>query len=258
MDIGFILKKFITFFVEPFGLVFTLLVIGLYFLYLRKESYAKLFLSFGVSLLFLFSYPPFSNYLVKNLEDRYPKYDLKQKVRYIHVLGSGHNVDRDQPLSSQISSAGVKRVLEGVILHKQMVGSKLIFTGYEGDTNISNAQMNANLAVALGVDKDDIIINPKPKDTAQEAKFTKTLVGDEPFVLVTSATHMPRSMGLFKALGLNPIPAPTNFYKREFKGYIVAPDVGTFEVSGIAVHEYIGILWNKINGIIRNEKNSNN
>jgi len=248
MDIGFILKKFITFFVEPFGMVFSLLILGLYFIYIKKGSYAKLFLSFGIGLLFLFSYPPFSNYLVQNLEDKYSKYDSNLTVKYIHVLGSGHNVDLTQPLSSQISSAGIKRVLEGIILHKQMVGSKLIFTGYEGSTNISNAQMNANLALALGVKKENLIINPKPKDTEQEAQFTKSLIGEEPFILVTSASHMPRSMRLFESLGLHPIAAPTDFHKRESKGYFRVPNVGSFRVSTIAIHEYIGSLWNQIKG----------
>ncbi|MEA2098581.1 MAG: ElyC/SanA/YdcF family protein [Campylobacterota bacterium] len=197
-------------------------------------------------MLFLFSYPPFSNFLIQNLEDRYIKYDDKEDIKYIHVLGHGHNTDITQPLSSNISSAGVKRVIEGVILHKQIDGSKLIFTGYEGSTNISNAQMNANLALALGVEAQNMIINPKPKDTAQEAEFTKSILDKKPFILVTSASHMARSMKLFESLGLNPIAAPTNFYKKEFRGFLIAPNVGSFNISRVAMHEYLGILWNEI------------
>ncbi|MCD4667238.1 MAG: YdcF family protein, partial [Sulfurimonas sp.] len=124
------------------------------------------------------------------------------------------------------------------------------FTGYAGKTDISNAKMNAKLAMALGVDKKNIIVNPNPKDTKEEALFTKTIVGDEPFILVTSATHMPRAMMLFKSLGLNPIPAPTNFYKEEFKGYFKLPDINNFNKSQVAMHEYIGILWARLKGLI--------
>jgi hypothetical protein len=58
-------------------------------------------------------------------------------------------------------------------------------------------------------------------------------------------------MLLFESLGLNPIPAPTDFYKTNFdatmlKSYFVAPRVNSFYLSTIAMHEYIGILWGKI------------
>jgi uncharacterized SAM-binding protein YcdF (DUF218 family) len=246
LEIGFFLKKFVSFFVEPYGIVLTLFIIGLYLLFMKKQSLAKGFLLVACGMLFLFSYRPFSNFLAKNLEEQYPKYTYQQSVKYIHVLGNGHNTDPEQPLSSQISSAGLKRVLEGVFIHKQIEGSKLIFTGYEGDTNTSNAQMNASLAMALGVKPEEIIIEPKPKDTKEEALFTKSLIADEPFILVTSATHMPRAMKLFNSLGLHPIAAPSDFIKDEFKGFFVAPDVNSFCNSERAVHEYIGILWSKI------------
>lgn len=246
MELGFMLKKFVTFFVEPYGMVFSLFILGLYALFIKKEKIAKVFLSLSFGFLFLFSYSPFANFLISNLENKYPKYDYKTHVKYIHVLGSGHNTDPSQPLSSQIGGASVKRDLEGILIHKALKDSKIIFTGYEGNTNVPTAVMNAKLAQALGVKEENLLVNPKPKDTREEAIFTKSVVGDEAFILVTSATHMPRSMMLFKSLGLNPIPAPTNFYKQEFDGLLKAPSIDSFQKSQIAMHEYLGILWSKL------------
>ena len=243
MEIGFFLKKFITFFIEPYGMILSLFIIGFYFLFKKEYKYAKVLLSSAFGLFMLFSYPPLSNFLVENLENKYPKYDYKEDIKYIHVLGAGHNIDKSQPLSSQVSR--IKRILEGVIIHKQTEGSKLILTGYKGTTNISNAQMNANVAIALGVKEKNIIINGKPKDTKEEAIFTKSLLGEESFILVTSATHMPRSMRLFRSLGLNPIPAPTDFHKRKINTYLKLP-TGSLVKSTLAMHEYIGILWSMI------------
>lgn len=248
-ELGFLLKKTIAYFVEPFGVFIAIFTIGIYFLFTNKNRLSKLFLSLSFFVVLLYSYPPISNYLVSNLENQYPKYDYKNSdIKYIHVLGSGHNTDPDQPLSSQIGEASAKRDLEGILIHFNTDGSKLIFTGYEGSTNIATAKMNEKLALALGVKEENMIINPLPKDTKEEALFTKTIVGSEPFILVTSATHMPRSMMLFKSLGLNPIPAPTNFYKNEFNGYFKLPDIGSFSKSQIAMHEYIGMLWSKLRG----------
>jgi len=248
MDIGFIIKKTITYFVEPMGFVLFLFLLGLYFLFFNKNKFAKIFLSLSFGFLVLFSYHPFSNWLVENLENRYDKYSYDHNITYIHVLGSGHNTDKSQPLSSQLGDVSVKRVLEGVIIHKNTPNSKLIFTGYEGNTDTPTAKMNAKLAFALGVKKEDVIIGPLPKDTHEEAEFSMSIVGTEKFVLVTSATHMSRSMMLFESMGLNPVAAPTYFTKSDEYDFFKLPSIGNLERSKMAIHEYLGILWAKIRG----------
>ncbi|MBC8238704.1 MAG: YdcF family protein [Helicobacteraceae bacterium] len=250
MEIGFFLKKTISYFVEPFGMVLALFVIGLYFLFTKSEGKAKVFLSFGFIIMFLYSYQPFSNFLVTNLENKYPKYDYKSDVKYIHVLGNGHSDDLSQPLSSRMGSTSLMRDIEGILIHLNTENSKLIFTGFAGSLDISTAQMNTDFAMALNVKIKDIIMNDRPKDTQEEAVFIKSILTNEPFVLVTSATHMPRAMMLFKSLGLNPIPAPTNFYKEKFEGYFRLPRIDYFRKSQIAMHEYIGILWSKLKASI--------
>ena len=246
MSIGFFLKKTVVYFVEPLGMVLLLFSIGLLFLLRNKLKSSKIFLSLSFSLLFLYSYPPFSNFLIQNLENQYPKYDYNSNTKYIHVLGNGHNTDTDQPLSSQLTSASIKRTLEGIIIHRNTRDSILIFTGYKGFTSVPTGVMHSRLALSLGIKKENMIINGVPRDTREEALFTKSVVGENEFILVTSATHMPRSMMLFKSLGLNPIPAPTNYYKEDFDGYIKAPNIDSFNKSKIAIHEYFGILWAKL------------
>ena len=71
-------------------------------------------------------------------------------------------------------------------------------------------------------------------------------MGNEQFILVTSATHMPRAMSLFKSLGLNPIAAPTSYYKGNFSSSFINLRASSFYLSKIAIHEYIGILWSKL------------
>ncbi|MCF6340631.1 MAG: YdcF family protein [Sulfurimonas sp.] len=250
MEIGFFFKNLITYFIEPFGLILSFFALGILFLFLNKNSLAKIFIAISFCFLLLFSNSAFSNYLIQNLENQYQKYDYKQNIKYIHVLGSGHNNDENQPISSRLDGAGIKRVIEGITIHFKTSNSKLIFTGYGSDSNISSAKMNAKLAMNLGVNKKNIIIGEKPKDTKEEAIFAKNFIGSESFVLVTSATHMPRAMILFKSLGLNPIAAPTSFYKKEINGYLTAPSNDSISRSAIAIHEYLGTLWVKIKSII--------
>lgn len=243
-EFSFFVKKMITFFIEPMGIVVSLFLLGLLFLYTNRYRYAKITLSSSFIVLLLFSSPFISNYLVTTLEDKYPKFDYKTEVKYIHVLGGGHNTDKTQPISSHLSDASTKRVLEGIIIHKNIPNSIIIFTGYAGKTEIDTATMNAQLAIALGVLEKNMIVNGDPKDTKEEAIFTKTIVKEEPFILVSSASHLPRAVTLFQQLGMNPIPAPTYFKKRDVYTYL--PSTGSLELSRMAVHEYIGTLWAKI------------
>ena len=184
--------------------------------------------------------------MIVNLENQYQIYDYKHDIKYIHVLGNGHNDDDTQPISSKLSDVGLKRVLEGIIIHNRTKGSKLIFTGYEGNAKVSTAKMNANLAMALGVKEENIILGEKARDTQEEAYFAKDIVGNKVFVLVTSASHMPRSMMLFNNLGLNSIAAPTAYFKQDARSFLSLPTPASFIHSQIAIHEYLGILWAKI------------
>lgn len=246
MSITLLLKQAITFFIEPLGFSITLLALGFFFLLQKNYKKAHFFVTASLFAFLLFSYPPFANFLVSSLESSYPAYTTQHNIKYIHVLGHGHNTDPKQPISSHLSDGGTKRVLEGVLIYKNTPNAKLIFTGYAGKTDTPNAVMNARLAVALGVKKEDIIIGEKPDDTRQEALFSKNIVKNEPFVLVTSATHMPRAMQLFHSVGLHPIAAPTDFKREEFRGYLRAPSIHALQNSQTAIHEYIGMLWAKI------------
>ena len=103
MEFGFLIKKFITFFVEPYGMVLSLFIIGLFLLFAKKVKLAKTFLSLACGIHFLFAYPPFSNALVKGLVEKYPKYNYTPRVKYIHALENGNNTHKQQPSSVKIT-----------------------------------------------------------------------------------------------------------------------------------------------------------
>ncbi|MBT4123632.1 MAG: DUF218 domain-containing protein [Candidatus Ruthia sp.] len=246
MDILFLIKKTVTFFVEPLGLILVSFALGLYFLYKYSHTKAKLFLSLSLFLLLFFSYPPISNGLIQSLENKYSKYDYSHNdIEYIHVLGSGHHDNPAWPLSSQIGNTSLKRAFEGISIFRKLNNPRvrLIFTGFAGPGNtITNAEINAKIARISNIDNRNLIINGNPKDTKEELIFSKSIVGDKPFVLVTSASHMPRAMNLFKNMGMSPIAAPTDFRGKN-KSFLSAPSIGSLEKSRNATHELLGIAW---------------
>jgi uncharacterized SAM-binding protein YcdF (DUF218 family) len=173
-----------------------------------------------------------------------------KSVDFIVVLGSGHNDKNNYPLSSKIGFSSLKRVFESVTLYKNYaIKPTIVFTGYAGSNNISNAKINSIVAQKMGVDKKNIIINPAPKDTKEEIVFLKKLTKNKTSILVTSAMHMPRAIILSKQEKFYPTPAPTDFYSHNgfFASMLSLPNPKCFTISQKAIHEYIGILWAIIN-----------
>ena len=234
----------------PLGVVFIVLAIIL--LYRNKLQKAKFVLLFTVAWFFLFSYSPFVDLLLKPLESTYATlHQAPKETKYIYVLGGGHATDESQPITSQVKGPSVVRLNEGIRLYRQLQGNaKLIVSGHSGSYDpISHAAMQEQLAMALGVPKEHIILRPEPRDTQEEAMAAKDLVGEEPFILVTSASHMARAMKFFNHEGLTPLPAPTNHLASiQHLNYTDFFSSEALMKSRIVFHEVIGMLWQKIKG----------
>ena len=81
-------------------------------------------------------------------------------------------------------------------------------------------------------------------------KVGKMLLKGEPFILVTSASHMTRSLKFFKDEGLSPIPAPTNHRASiNHHNYTHFFSSDALEKSRLVFHEYLGLIWQKLKGI---------
>ncbi len=127
------------------------------------------------------------------------------------VLGGGYTWNPEWAPSSNLINNSLPRLTEGIRLWQANPGSKMIFTGAAAKTNpVSTAEAGARVAESLGVPRSDIIVLDRPKDTEEEALAVKRAIGDAPFLLVTSASHLPRAMIFFRHAGLDPLPAPAN------------------------------------------------
>ena len=236
---GFTLKKILSAFLMPLSIGLILFVIGLVYLYSKNHKKAKLYLSISFVWIFVVAYSPFSNAVLKPLETQYPKITKEISAKYILLLGGDFNA----------------RAYEVMRLYYSIEGSQIITSGYPGGQLTSEAVKGANKLIELGIPKTDILMQTKPKDTQEEAQFIREIVGDEQFIVVTTASHMPRAMELFRKEGLNPIPAPTYFLARKANA-LSLPNSSNLKKTEMAFHEYLGRAWNKLkefkNKIINN------
>ena len=240
-------------FLMPLPLGVALIVLGLFFLYKNKLVKAKITLILSILWLFIFSYPPVANTLLHSIESSNPTLHIAPKnINYIYVLGGGHHTDSSLPITSQVSETSVIRLTEGIRLYHQLhENAKLIVSGYHGLYDLTeHAVMQQKLAISLGVNKEDIILHLGTRDTQEEAEAGKKLLGEDAFILVTSASHMSRALNFFTNEGLNPIPAPTNHLaSTEHLNYTDFFSSQALMKSRIVFHEVLGLLWQKLKGI---------
>ena len=105
---------------------------------------------------------------------------------------------------------------------------------------MSIAEALADVANAQGVPREAIVLEDDSWTTEDQARLVAAIVGKEPFALVTSAYHMPRSLMLFRFAGLDPIPAPADYFSRKITlDYsTLVPQAGGLSMTEIAIREY--------------------
>jgi uncharacterized SAM-binding protein YcdF (DUF218 family) len=205
-------------------------MVGLWYLYRNKIQKAKKILTFSFIFIVLISYAPFANLLIKPLEQYYPKLNIEnipKDVKYVLILGG--DIDA--------------RSWEIMRLYTKIPNLKIITSGRSILKKISEAKETQIRLIECGVKKQDIMMNEKAKDTQEEVGALKNLIGITPFILVTSAYHLPRSMLMFQSQGLNPIPAPTDFQVADTDSLTSIPSITQLNKTQIAWHEYMGIIW---------------
>ena len=249
----FLLKKILAPLAFPMTLCLGTLFLGLFLLFLtRRKKAGKVFLLCGVLFLGLLSFEPIPNGLLRTLEYEYPallNLEPIGNVKWVVVLGGGHASDPALPAISQLSRASLARLAEGLRLYRGLPGSKLILSGGKPFERISEARIMADVAVDIGARSQDLVLEEVSKDTEEEAHLIQRIVAQDRFVLVTSASHMPRSMVLFRKLGMNPIPAPTDYLVKESQGVNPGkfyPWAENLHKAERAFYEYLGLAWAKV------------
>jgi len=253
----FMFKKIVSQFLLPLPVVIWFLLSGLVFLWFTKrQTLGRILVTCGLVLLYLFSHWSLADRLLSPIEKRYP-YEERDLVTdppaYIVVLGGGHTSDPNIPATSRLSTDTLSRVVEGIRLQRESPGSKLVLCGGTVFDPVPEADSMYEVALQLGVRDEEIILERDSKDTKDQARLVKEIVGEASFLLVTSASHMPRSLALFEKVGLSPRPAPAGFMSKAGQGWSPGaywPSSGDLRKTERAFYEIMGTLWGRIRGLL--------
>jgi uncharacterized SAM-binding protein YcdF (DUF218 family) len=215
---------------------------------LRGRRVASLWLGIAAMLIgYLSCIDPVGNALLAPLERQYPPLRTEQtlsQVEDIVVLGGGYAPRDHIPVTGALEDDSLARIVEGVRLARRAAWVRLIVSGGAPEGIVPSAIGYAILARDLGIDDRRLLVLDKSLDTGAEARTIAKLLGSRPFLLVTSAYHMPRAMRLMVRAGAHPIPAPTDQRSDWSGGFwsTVLPTSVGLHLTERALHEYIGLL----------------
>jgi uncharacterized SAM-binding protein YcdF (DUF218 family) len=194
-----------------------LLLFSLFFRFYKKYRVSNLISLFLLFWIWLIGCTPFSQLLLTNLEHQYYPLrveEVKTDSVNILVLGAGHSISNDQSNLGQLTQVSQVRLTEGVRLKRLLKNSLLILSGSPGRIgSVSQAEVTALAALELGVSAEDTSQLRSPTNTEEEIlAYKDRFETDRLCVLVTSANHMPRAIFLCEKVGINVLPAPTDFH----------------------------------------------
>jgi uncharacterized SAM-binding protein YcdF (DUF218 family) len=223
---------------------------GTIFIYMRREKLGRRLLGITAVMAVLVATLPIGHNLIVILENRFPAVQaLPAKVDGIIVLGGVVN-EVITKTRGQISIGGaVERLISFAALSKKYPTAKLLFTGGSGkilSKNIKEGDVVGSLLEELGVDVERLIIENNSRNTFENAVLSKQLVQplpEETWILITSAFHMPRSVGVFRKVGWDIVPFPVDYYLEDNLGIDLSFNlIGGISFLSRAFHEWLGLL----------------
>ncbi len=273
------LSKLLPLFFYPLGLSSVLIAIALVILLWRskrspnpsnssrlislfkKNRFASALLGSALVILLLSSNEIFSKSLVRSLEWQYLPNGEIPKAEAMVILGGGTRPRIAPRPWYEVNEAG-DRILYGSWLYKQGKAPLIIVTGgraeWLGDGGNPESEDMAAIAEFMGVPPRAIIQESQSFNTRDNAINTKEILdkrGITKILLVTSALHMPRSMEIFRKVGVESIAVPTDFLSvqnENSKGWAAVlellPSAEALKNTTNAIKEYIGLLVYQLAG----------
>jgi len=255
----FALSKTIGFMLLPTNFLLGIGVLGALMQVTRFSSFGRKLLIASTVLLAICGFSSLGNLLLYPLEARFPPWDTALGAPDgIVVLGASIEAELSAAHGVPVVRSSPDRIIAAAALAHRYPNARIVFSG--GSANLlSNDAREADYAgeifESLGIAKSRLIMERRSRNTAENAEFSKALAAPkqgERWLLVTSAFHMPRSVGLFRKVGFPVDPYPVDWRvggRSDLLNFINVADDGLGRVD-IAVREWIGLLAYRASGRI--------
>jgi uncharacterized SAM-binding protein YcdF (DUF218 family) len=253
----FLLAKTIGNMVAPANFLIGLGLLGVILLLTRFATLGRRLIVTALVLLAICGFSPLANFVLYPLEQRFPKWDSSRgDPDGIIVLGGSLDADLSAAHGVTVISGAADRIVSAATLAHRYPNARLVYTG--GSPNVLNndakeADYATGLFQGLGIAKSRLTMERLSRNTVENAEFTKDLVKPKPgerWLLVTSAYHMPRSMGLFRKAGFPVEAYPVDWKvgtEEDLLKYYVNANAGLGRID-LGAREWLGLIANRLTG----------
>jgi uncharacterized SAM-binding protein YcdF (DUF218 family) len=253
----FVLSKTIGVMLLPTNFLIGAGIVGAILLATRFVPLGRKLLAASVVMLAICAFSPLGNWVLYPLEQRFPPWDASRGAPDgVVVLGGSIDPELSIAHGVPVVRGAPDRVLAAAALALRYPKMRIIFTGGSGNlisTEAKEGDYAAALFDSLGIAKGRLEIDARARNTLENAEFAKAIAAPKPgerWLLVTSAFHMPRSVGLFRKVGFAVEPYPVDWRVGD------RTDLFTFRVFGVeglanvdtGIREWIGLAAYRISG----------
>jgi uncharacterized SAM-binding protein YcdF (DUF218 family) len=213
-----ILSKLLWQLLAPEKVLLILLFLGATLLWTRKNILGRWLISIAVLILMVGTLLPISSFLLWPLEERFsPPSELPKNIAGIIVLGGPEKAGVTATPGQPSLNEGGERLITFVGLARRYPEARLIFAGGSGSLTSREYKTSDTarmLFELLGLSRERVLFDAKARNTYENAVNSFELIGQKPegnWILITSAYHIPRSVGIFRKIGWNVIPYPVDY-----------------------------------------------
>lgn len=246
----FVASKVFWLLLQPISVVFLLILAGIASMLLHRRRRAIVLISVAALVQGLLGFTSLGYVLIQPLEDRFAAPEaLAGEVGTIVMLGGATMARPSTARQIAELNQGGDRLTTTLWLAQLYPQARIVLSGggglFSGDTK-SEAETVRRFMVGFGIGEDRLVLEEDSRNTAENAAFTKAALADADgaIVLVTSAFHMPRSVGLYRAAGIDVVPWPTDYRSTGTQGFglDLANPNQNLDTATTAIREWIGLL----------------
>jgi len=252
------LSKLVSVSLQPLTWVATVLLVGVVLLSLRSrrpQVWGRNLCVTATVFLFFLGWQSLPEALIRVLEDKYapPSTNLSGYAGMVVLGGAFKLPDGRRHDLPALGRAG-DRVVAPLPIVSHYRHMRIVFTG--GDGSVLNAgEAESEVAKVffanMGLDMSRVLFESRSRNTFENATLGRDLPGidiRQPWLLVTSASHMPRALATFQKAGWNVAPYPVDYYSAHKTRWLSYSLMQGIEAWEIVLHEYVGRVAYRLSG----------
>lgn len=247
----FVLSKILGFFAMPSNAIAMICVVGALLVLTNRRRAGSVILVLGVGLLLVAGYSPLGNILLLTLSERFPAWQSDGRAPDgIIVLGGAIDSEVTAARNALELDSSAERIVTMLELARRFPRARIVLSG--GSSNliqrsVPEAPIAGRLLESFGIAPERIVLEGDSRNTAENATDVRKLLTPKPgerWLLVTSAFHMPRSIGAFRAAGFDVEAYPVDWRSRGWADAAMPFDkLGAgLSRTDVAVHEWTGLF----------------